>query len=143
MIREFKEEDTPRIIDIWLTASIIAHDFIEQSYWEEKIEDMQSIYLPSSKTFVYTYEDPNNVLGFVSLVDNYIAAIFVEPTCQGKGIGKQLISFVKEKHNKLELGVYSKNLNSISFYKQQGFLISGEKIEEHTGETELIMTYTK
>jgi putative acetyltransferase len=137
MIRVFEETDLDKIVQIWLDASIIAHDFIPSTYWKEKAEDMKNLYLPASKTFVY--QNDTAILGFISMVDNYIAAIFVNPESQGQGIGKQLIEYIKKQHTLITLGVYSKNIRSIDFYKRQGFVITNEKIEENTGEFETLM----
>lgn len=141
MIRLFKSQDSKAVVDLWYEASIIAHDFIAESYWQEKKLDMQHVYIPSSITYVY--EQENEILGFVSLVENYIAAIFVVPNMQGRGIGKDLMNFVKQQHPILHLGVYAKNLNSILFYMKQGFVIVEEKVDESTGEVEVVMEYTQ
>ncbi|MNL87897.1 putative acetyltransferase [compost metagenome] len=69
---------------------------------------MKNLYLPASKTFVY--QNDTAILGFISMVDNYIAAIFVNPESQGQGIGKQLIEYIKKQHTLITLGVYSKNI---------------------------------
>lgn len=140
MVRDFKESDLDQVIQIWLKASVIAHDFIPSSYWQEKKDDMKNIYIPSSQTFVY--EDGEMVVGFISMLDNYIAAIFVLPEYQGKGIGTRLIDHVKKLYPILTLGVYSKNIQSIEFYKKHGFVVENETVEENTGEMETSMRYS-
>lgn len=140
IIRPFEKGDEKQVLTIWLEASIIAHDFIPAEYWKEKVNDMRDIYLPSSKTYVYIQRE--EVKGFLSLVDNYIAALFVSPKEQGKGIGKELMKFVKNLFPVLELGVYSKNENSVAFYKKQDFQVINEKVDEPTGHRELVMRYT-
>jgi len=139
MIRLFKAEDSKEVVELWYEASVIAHDFIEASYWYEKKADMAQIYIPNSETYIY--EKEKHIVGFVSLVENYIAAIFVAPSEQGKGIGKELMQFIKHKHSILELGVYVKNINSIAFYEKQGFTVVEEKLDESTGEREVVMEY--
>jgi len=100
---------------------------------------MKNMYIPSSNTFVY--EDNNQLLGFISLVDNYIAAIFVATNVQGKGIGQKLMQFAKNKFSNLQLGVYAKNYQAIEFYRKQGFKIILETIDEPTGEIEVVMEF--
>lgn len=141
MIRLFEPKDSGEVITLWYDASVIAHDFIDSGYWQDKKSDMEQIYIPSSETYVY--EKENKIAGFVSLIENYIAAIFVAPNEQGNGIGKELMHFVKQKHETLQLGVYAKNTNSITFYAKQGFVSVGEKTDELTGEQEVVMEYTK
>lgn len=135
----FKPQDIAKLVELWYDASVIAHDFIEKNYWEERKKEMTEIYIPNSETYVY--EQAGQIIGFVSLLENYIAAIFVAPAQQGKGVGKTLMQFVKQQHKTLTLGVYTKNINSIAFYKKQGFVVVEEKIDEPTGEQELVMEY--
>lgn len=139
MIREFEETDIEVILDIWLHASIVAHDFIDADYWYSKRDDMRNVYFPSATTYVY--ENSGRVSGFISMVENYIAAIFVLPESQGKGIGKQLIDFVKSQYGKLELSVYKENEASVAFYKKQGFRIAYEGFDKQTKHVELIMRF--
>ncbi len=127
------------IIKIWLDASVIAHDFIDSSYWRSKTDDMRNIYLPSAETHIY--ESSGKILGFISMIGNFIAAVFVSPESQGQGIGKQLIDFAKARYRIIELAVYIENENSVEFYLKQGFKVVRESIEEHTGHAELIMVY--
>lgn len=35
MIRPFKKEDLPVLMDLWLSANMDAHAFIPASYWAE------------------------------------------------------------------------------------------------------------
>lgn len=142
MIRKYAKQDLDAIINIWLEASIIAHNFIPKKYWERKMNEMRDVYIPSSNTYVYVDESKGEVSGFISLVDNYIAALFISPPLQGKGMGKQLVDYVKQLHKTLILGVYVENYNSVIFYKKQGFVIEEEKTEENTGHSEYVMKYT-
>lgn len=140
MIRRLEHRDLEDVVRIWLEASLAAHDFIPAAYWQEKTTDMRDTYLLQSETFVYENErlQPS---GFLSLVDNYIAAVFVAPDMQGQGIGKALIQYAKSKHTILSLGVYSRNRKSVEFYLRQGFVVKAEQTEPDTGEMETLMEF--
>ena len=84
MMRGYREADIDQILAIWLSASIKAHDFIEPDFWKSKVGDMREVYIPASETFVYEAE--GQVVGFYSLYENNLAAIFVEPGSQGRGL---------------------------------------------------------
>lgn len=131
--------DEDAILTIWLSASIAAHHFIPSYYWYDKLEDMKKIYLPNSTTYVYKSND--EIKGFLSLVDNYIAALFIDPKYQGNGIGTQLLNFAKNSHSILQLNVYKENESAIAFYLAQGFIIIEEKIEQETNKLEYLMQY--
>lgn len=140
MIREFKSSDMNDILDIWLKASIKAHSFVGREFWESKIEVMRKTYIPASDTYVFI--ENGIIKGFFSLHGNTLAAMFVSPDFQGKGIGRQLMHKAKSLRNKLNLTVYKENPTSIDFYRKSGFEIIKEKVDEHTGHIEILMEYS-
>ncbi|OOE78083.1 N-acetyltransferase [Salinivibrio sp. PR6] len=139
MIRDYRAADIDQVLAIWLSASIKAHDFIESAFWNSKISVMRDVYIPASETLVYEAE--GEVVGFYSLYENNLAAIFVTPGSQGKGLGSALIDDAKSRRESLQLTVYKENKPSIEFYQKHGFTLLGEQIDEHTGHPELIMEY--
>lgn len=91
-----------------------------------------------------TYEtvvakDEGKIVGFISLVDNVLAAIFVLPDYQGKGIGLKLLKNAFERRDSLLLTVYEKNTAARRFYHNHKFMESGKSVDEHTGEVEVLM----
>lgn len=139
MIRKAKNSDFNAILSIWLDASMKAHSFMPAEYWKSKQNDMREIYLPSSNNHVF--ENKGEILGFISMCQNTLAAIFVTPKQQGHGIGSALLEFVKAKYDKLNLNVYKANTMSINFYKKHGFMIAGEDIDKHTKQPEIKMKW--
>ncbi|MEN8291953.1 N-acetyltransferase [Acinetobacter radioresistens] len=140
-IRPASSDDFEKLVDIWFEASIRAHHFIPESYWEENKVEMQNNYLPRSE--VYLAEDEQQIYGFIALVENEIAAIFVAPDQQGKGIGKLLISHAKNLRPQLVLNVYQDNKNSIAFYKSEGFEVAQESFETETQSKVFVMSWIK
>lgn len=125
------------VLEIWLSASVKAHDFVNPEFWQSQLEDMRNIYLPSSSVYVYTSDA--EIAGFYALLDNHLAAIFVQPEQQGRGIGKALMAHAKSFGENLNLSVYKNNQPSVNFYLSQGFVISSEQQCEHTGHMEYTM----
>lgn len=141
MIRKLEPSEIDETVALWYSVSIQAHDFISAEYWEANKTAMAETHLPNSDTYVFIEND--TIGGFVSMVDSFLAAIFVDTNLQGKGIGKQLLDYVKQEHETIELNVYQKNSSSIRFYQNQGFTLLKEQIEPHTGETECTMQWHK
>ncbi|HCE1486267.1 N-acetyltransferase [Vibrio parahaemolyticus] len=138
MIRKYNENDIDSVLEIWLNASVKAHDFISVEFWASQVENMRNIYIPVSETYVYEAE--SKVAGFYALYENNLAAIFVSPELQGKGIGKQLLSHAKAQRAVLSLSVYKENQVSYQFYLSQGFKVISEQSDEHTGHPEYTMS---
>ncbi|HKL99714.1 MAG TPA: GNAT family N-acetyltransferase [Mobilitalea sp.] len=140
MIRNFNIDELDAVMKIWLGTNEKAHDFISKSYWQGNYEMVKEM-LPNSTIIVN--EDNNIIQGFIGLLDSYIAGIFINSDSQSRGIGKALIDYVKENHNRLSLIVYKKNIRATRFYQREDFVVSKEQIDENTGEVELEMTWIK
>lgn len=132
MIRKATVEDYRQIVDIWLEASIVAHDFIAETYWQEGAKDMLETYLPASINWVFV-NATNEIIAFASVIDNHVAAFFVMRQEQGKGVGLALLNFLKGKHNELTLNVYALNKPAVGFYKKSSFRLVDESLDENTG----------
>jgi len=139
MIQPATPHDTEAILSVWLPTSKQAHDFINPNFWDSQLSAMREVYLPAADTYVYRLED--KVCGFYSMVGDTLAAIFVLPCYQGQGIGKQLINHAKARYQTITLTVYKNNEASVGFYKAQGFVVTYEQVDTHTGQLEYVMVF--
>lgn len=140
-IRRSKETELNRLVDIWYEGSVIAHNFIDDDYWESQRNEMREKYLPMAETYVIS--DEKEVLGFISMVDNYLAALFIHVNHQGEGYGKRLLNYIKKQRNIIQLKVYEKNSQAVNFYLKNGFVIKEKLLDERTTEEELLMRWEK
>ncbi len=135
MIRRMTDDDVEAVGQIWLAASLQAHDFVPAEFWHADHKVMTSELLPGAHGYVH--ETDREIDGFVVLGSgkrsNVMGALFVSPRYQGQGIGTQLVEHVKSMLNSLTLSVYKQNQRAIEFYKARGFRIAGESVCEHTG----------
>ncbi|GIZ10721.1 N-acetyltransferase [Pseudomonas sp. NCCP-436] len=139
LIRPTTEHDTDTILDLWLQASIKAHDFIDETFWLGQLEAMRNLYLPSAE--VYVGEQNHEVKGFYALVGERLAALFVSPEAQGRGYGGQLLEHAKARCTPLSLTVYQRNQPSVEFYRRRGFVVIARQLDAATAEAEYLMRY--
>ena len=142
MIRKFRKDDLNIIMQIWFDTNIQAHNFILKDYWTDNY-DMVKEMLPQAELYVYENDETNQIDGFVGLMDDYVAGIFVRKDVQSKGIGKQLLDYVKAIKLSLSLSVYEKNTRAIHFYQRESFVIQSENIDDNTDEIEFVMTWSR
>ena len=138
MIRKMEKEDLDRISKIWLDTNIKAHDFIPAQYWEKNYGPVREM-LPQAE--IYVWEEDGKIQGFAGLYEDYIAGIFVLEQAQSKGIGWQLLNYIKGRKPYLSLKVYQKNIRAVKFYKREGFQIKKESADQETGEKEYTMEW--
>ncbi|MBT2600673.1 MULTISPECIES: GNAT family N-acetyltransferase [unclassified Oceanobacillus] len=141
MIRAYKDNDIDTLIDIWYKGSLEAHDFIDSVYWESRIEEMKEKYIPMSETHVLTNQ--TKIVGFISMLDDYLAALFIDVEYQNNGAGRELLNFEKKQRNNIQLKVYKENLSAIRFYEKNGFIIKKVLNDEQTNKQEYLMEWTK
>ena len=138
MIRKLREKDIDKVADIWLDTNQSAHAFIPAQYWQDQYETVKEMF---SQAEIYVYEKENIIQGFIGLSDTYIEGIFVQSKAQSGGIGKQLLTFVKNRKQQLSLHVYQKNGRAVRFYQKENFKIQSESVDENTKEKEYVMIW--
>lgn len=139
IIRAAETTDLDRITELWLSASLEAHNFISSDFWQQNAEKMRHKYLPASENWVYCEND--RILGFFSLFNDNLAALFVDPTAQSRGIGRKLLDHAKILRPSLSLNVYEQNIRAVSFYSRNGFRVVQAQKDPHTGHSELLMQF--
>lgn len=138
MIRLLQPKDLNAVMDLWLTSNLEAHPFVVPAYWEQNFNMIKEL-LPQAE--VWVYERDFHILGFMGITDGYIAGIFVDSSARSKGIGKELLDWAKQQHDRLTLHVYEKNQRAVNFYLREGFLIQTAQFDESTKETEFTMIW--
>ncbi|AYW47032.1 N-acetyltransferase [Tetragenococcus osmophilus] len=141
MFRKLQKEDLEEALLLWEEENIKAHDSINEDYWKNQMDSVRE-QLPQSTVYVYV-NDKDQIVGFIGLIEDYIAGLFVKTTEQSKGIGKQLLDYVKNNKTKLTLEAFAKNKRAVAFYHREGFSIQDENIDEDTREKEFVMVWQR
>lgn len=132
VIREYQKKDEEDLVEVWFVTSKVAHNFIAEEVWLAHKDDLRKQYLPMAETWIA--EENGELIGFVSLIENYIGGLFVQPVWQGKSVGRSLIDKAKAQRESLTVGVYKKNQQAKRFYARNGFEFVNEEVQEETGE---------
>lgn len=81
-------KDLEEVACIWLDSNIETHNFISESYWRRNFQIVKEMFLD---TEVYVFEKEGVIQGFVGVMEDYIAGIFVESVLQDQqGIGEKV-----------------------------------------------------
>jgi putative acetyltransferase len=131
VIRTFAEDDLDAVLDIWYRASVIAHSFLSETFFDTERRQIAEEWLPASETSVFELD--GRVLGFVSVAGNEVEGLFVEPAYQGQGVGRSLMDGVTAGRSYVELEVFEANAIGRGFYAAYGFRDVGNGTEPTTG----------
>lgn len=83
------------------------------------------------------------ILGYPGEKDAFVGWLMVDVDEQGKGVGSQIVADVRaavkaQGYSRMSVGCYEENTPAIDFWKGQGFVMTGETMEQNGRET-LIM----
>lgn len=127
MIREIETADYPRLVEIWESAVLHTHDFLKEKdflYYKERLPS----YFPHVALF--GFEQDGILVGFIGIAEGNVEMLFVDDSCRGKGIGKQLISYVIRNFGVTNVDVNEQNPQAVGFYEHMGFrLVSKSEVD--------------
>ena len=121
MIRPYQPSDLDRLMQIWLEANREAHDFIPEQYWLDHVPMVREA-LPQAWLLVSEQAETGEIQGFLGLMDDFIAGLFVDSRFRGHGIGAELLAAARTFHDRLQLQVYCRNTGAVRFYLREGFV---------------------
>lgn len=121
MIRLMQNKDIDKIMDIWITATIPSHRFIDQSFWLKKYRKLKQ---KMADTTTYVICEQEQIVGFVTIRNQEILALSIISGKQGKGFGSSLLRHLQNEYDELHAGVYVKNEKAQHFFKKHGFHIN-------------------
>lgn len=139
-VRPYTDGDLEAVLAAWYRASVVAHRFLPEEFFETERRQIADRWLPVADTLVY--EADGQVVGFVALVGNEVGGLFVDPDWQGRGFGRALMDAARASRPFLELGVFEANDAGRRFYDAYGFDVVGRQVHQATGQPELRLRLT-
>ncbi len=139
-IRKYTDSDLDDLLSSWENASKLAHPFLTKDLLESTRKNIPVVLLPKADTWIY--EQEGVVIGFISLIGNEVAALFVQPAFHGAGAGRALVDKARELHGDLEVEVFEVNSIGLQFYLRYGFVPFLEKNHEITSKKVIRLRFT-
>lgn len=137
-LRPYQPADRDEVVALWYDTTVHDQAFLPAEFWQAHRDAVANEYLPASETWVATADD--RIVGFISLIDDLVGALFVSGDYQSAGIGGRLIAQARTRRAKLDVDVYARNQRAQAFYARCGFVLVSEFEQEESGETVCRMT---
>ncbi len=123
MIEKGTKDDFGRLKAIWESAVKVTHDFLDNEdfcYYKSRITDY------FEQVDLYVYKDgKGEIIGFMGLAGSMIEMLFVDATCRGCGVGRELIAYALGNLSAGRVDVNEQNAQAVGFYTHLGFRITG------------------
>lgn len=126
-IRLSTSRDIDAVVEIWRRAVDATHAFLTPED-RAAIDAEVSEFFPEI-TFHLAVDQNDSPLALMYLDNGHMEALFVDPTCHGRGIGKSLVQAALAVAPNLTTDVNEQNIGALAFYEAIGF--------ERTGRSEL------
>lgn len=143
-IKRIQKEQISELLHLWLrtTSASKARFSVEPTYWASYHEVIQEMALKNVETF--TLLEDETLVGFASVdEENSVDAFFIDPACQRRGLGRELMRFLQSKYAILHLNVYAENKDALFFYTNLGFLIDGATYNAAHAQIEYTMLWNE
>lgn len=142
-IKQMDKSYTYEVMDLWLRTTTHSNPFVETNFWEKYYDFVKDKYISIERDkFIYIEDD--KVIAFACVTaDNMIAGLFVDPDYQNRGIGTEIINFLKSEYPILHIEVYARNRKALAFATKMGFVIDGAIRHEHNNEVMYTMLWNK
>ena len=135
MFRPGKEADEISIARLWRSAWMSANPGVARveplEHWHARVRDE---FHGLQVTLFFIRPDRLAAFMAVDVKERYVHQLFVDPDCQGQGIGAQLLRQVCEVYpGGWSLHVAKTNVRARSFYARFGLLEGAEDVNLTTG----------
>ncbi len=160
LIRRCVAEDMPQLLEIWLQATLHAHDYLPAAVWWPRQEALHQRLQASADIWVVARSETERdegasgkgpvalpshagVVGFMAIHADELLALYMLPECQHQGMGSLLLKLGQQYHDFLSLTVCIPNGDAIAFYQRHGFRIIKECHDPVAACDEYLMEYRK
>ena len=140
MIRDFHATDIDAVIALWRRSSDLAHPFLSTAF-QNRVQSMLRGVFTAGIADVSVAQVDDRVVGFIAMIGDQVAGLFVDPAFLGKGHGRALMETAKAGRDTLTVEVFSANGIGRAFYDRAGFTTLSESVHGETDQVLLHLQY--
>jgi ribosomal protein S18 acetylase RimI-like enzyme len=123
-IRRARLEDLEAAVGVWERARWDAQPWLEERMrysHEQNLRHFREVVARENDLWLAVQE--GEIVGLLAMGERQIEQLYVEPRCQGRGIGTALLNLAKElAPDGLTLFTHRRNERARTFYERRGFL---------------------
>lgn len=132
-ITKITADDMPRVVEVWEASVRATHHFLT----EDNIQYIRSLVSDDLTPLEYLLgvrDDQGQVVGFIGVEGDEVAALFIHPAWRGQGIGRSLFTYAVDTLGATKVDVNEQNEQAVGFYRHMGFEVIGRSVDDGLGQ---------
>ncbi len=129
-IYSYTLNDYQRIMEIWDSAVLATHHFLDQDYFLKLKEIIPNEFLPQLDLFVIEDE---GIKGFMAIASDRLEMLFVDGSARGKGYGSRLLAYAVNELGVTKVDVNEQNEQARHFYLAKHFVVASRTEKDSLG----------
>lgn len=114
MIRNIESGERSVLIRIWESPVSNTHHFIKE---KDFLYHKTRLPLYFQQVTLYGFEQEGVLMGFMGVYETTLEMLFVDNQYQGKGIGKELLTYAIQRLGINKVDVNEQNIQAVGFYQ--------------------------
>jgi putative acetyltransferase len=132
-ITEIAAEDLPRVVAVWEASVRATHHFLTEADIQY-IKSLVADDLAQVETLLAVRDGDGQVVGFIGVEGDEVAALFIHPDWRGRGIGRRLFTYAVETLGATSVDVNEQNDQAVGFYRRMGCEVGGRSESDGLGQ---------
>lgn len=132
-ITAIEVEDLPRVVAVWEASVRATHHFLTEADLHY-IKSLVADDLAQVETLLAVRAGDGQVVGFIGVQGEEVAALFIHADWRGQGIGRRLFSYAVETLGATRVDVNEQNDQAVGFYRRMGCAVVGRSALDGRGQ---------
>jgi GNAT superfamily N-acetyltransferase len=125
-LRRARGADAPALADVYLRARRAAGGIPPMAHGDDDVREWIAGPVVTALETWLAESEPGRLVALMALDGDELDQLYVDPACQGEGLGAALVALAQARRRELALWTFAANAGARRFYERHGFAAEGE-----------------